>query len=125
MRSFRLKPMVRSAAQVILTAAVMGDGVTCYGLLCGTALWLAKGLDRLSVLWLERFFVSGVIAGAIVGVCIAVDHAVNFNPDNDSLAALTEEGCGPASSDERLPARRIAPAVTWSLPRGHGLNGCP
>jgi len=114
-----------SMARVILTSAVTAMGVTAYGLLCGAVLWLDQGLDSLPVAWLERFFVSGAMAGAIVGVLMAVDHARNFTPTDDSLVAKTDEVHDPTASDERLPGRALASASAWFVSQGHGSNGNP
>jgi hypothetical protein len=66
-----------------LTTAAAGAGATLFGFLCGVVHAALKWDAGLILTWGERVAVAGLMAGLIVGICIAWDHVTSFAVSGD------------------------------------------
>ena len=105
-------------ALVMATTAVSTVGGTLFGLLAESSTRRSSGDGGLIPSWVERFAVAGLMAGVIVGVCVAWDHAATFAGSGEREEDERAGDWEPLSDWPGLPAdasaRRYAP---------HEVNG--
>jgi hypothetical protein len=117
MEMSRWKLSVHCAGRVIVAMTAAAAGGTLFGLMCGVIHAALKWDAGLVLAWLERFAVSGLIAGVIVGVCAACDCAANFDAPADRGAT------GPTDREERADWPAISLEITARRHAAHEVNG--
>jgi hypothetical protein len=108
--------------RTVLTTAAATVGGTLVGVLCGVLHAALRWNDGLIPWWVDRFAIAGLIAGFIVGVCVACDHVVNFAAAGDGRPKERPRYWGESGDWPPLPAAKPVLPPPPHEDTGHALT---